>query len=710
MLDLQTKIVLTEAVTKASNLCNRFSVEDLRAIGEHVSAGYEADEQSRSRWVHRMEAAMDLAMQVVKEKSFPWPGASNVKFPLVTIAAMQFHSRAYPTIMHGPGIVKYRVTGDDPDGQAYLRACRVGDHMSNQLLEVDQSWEEGMDRLLINLPIVGCAFKKSYYSVGKAHNVSELVMARDLCMDYYAKSVEECARKTHLIPYYRNQIYEFCVSGVWEDILDEPWYQQASTYQPRVTEHRQDVRNGATPPQADQDTPFLFGEQHCWLDLDKDGYAEPYIVTFCLQSKYVVRIVARWDRIEDIERNKHGRIIRIRPTEYFTKYSFIPSPDGSVYDIGFGLLLGPLNSSVDSLINQLIDAGTMATTAGGFLGRGVKVRGGKLTFSPLEWNKVDSSGDDLRKDIVPLPVREPSNVLFQLLGLLVDYAQRIPGTTDIMVGQNIGQNTPAETARSLVEQGSKIYTALFKRVWRCMKMECKKLYILNSKYLPEKTNFGENKTVYREDYMDNPDNMVPSADPTVVSEEARLNRIMAVKQAAMTTPGYNVDAVEREWLRALGVEGVGMLYPGPEAVPPTPDARSQIEAQKLQLEAQKLQIAQAKLQSETQLAIAELMEQRRLNSAKILELEARAQAETAGIALAEAGHRIAAFDSTLGLLKHHDDSLLRLIGLLSKGTQNGESGSTSLQGAVGGLAKSTDDAGLPALGQEPPEAVTGAVV
>ena len=719
MLNLKTKLTLTEAVTKSPNLCERFDEEDLCAIGEHVSAGYEADEQSRMRWATRMEAAMDLAMQVVKEKSFPWPGSSNVKFPLVTIGAMQFHSRAYPAIVHGPDIVKYRVTGPDPDGQAYLRATRIGEHMSNQLLEVDQGWEEGMDRLLINLPIVGCAFKKSYYSVAKGHNVSELVLARDFCLDYYAKSVEDCARKTHLIPYYRNQIYEFCVSGVWEDILEESWYQAASTYQPRMQEARQDMRTGSNAPQTDYDTPFLFGEQHCWLDLDQDGYAEPYIVTFCVQSKYVVRIVARWDRMEDIQRNKAGRILRIVPIEYFTKYGFIPSPDNSVYDIGFGLLLGPLNASVDSLINQLIDAGTMATTAGGFLGRGVKIRGGKLTFSPLEWNKVDSTGDDLRKDIVPLPVREPSPVLFQLLGLLVDYAQRIPGTTDIMVGQNIGQNTPAATARSLVEQGSKIYTALFKRVWRCMKMECKKLYILNGKYLPERVSFGDAQTVYREDYLDNPDNMVPSADPTVVSEEARLNRIMLVKGAAASTPGYNLEAVEREWLRALGVEGIGMLYPGPDQVPPLPDAKSQVEAQKLELAKAELQLKQMQLQTETQLAIAELMEQRRVNSAKIVELEARAQSELAGVALAEAGHRIAAFSATLGLLKHHDDSLLRLIGVLNKGMIDGTAatsvptlsgGPTALPGAMGGMEQPALDAGLPALGGEAEAGIDGAMV
>lgn len=690
MLNIQTKITLTEAVTNSPNLCDRFTDEELRSIGEWAWNGYDMDEQSRFKWLRRMEAAMDLAMQVVKEKSFPWPGASNVKFPLVTIAALQFHARAYPAIIHGPDIVKYRVVGEDPNGQLFQRALRISKHMSNQLLEVDTGWEEGMDRLLINLPIVGCVFKKSYFSVSKNSNTSELVLARDLVMDYYAKSVEECARKTHLIPLYRNQIYERCVSGVYRDILDEPWYQQASTYQPRPLEHLQDNREGVTRPRADESTPFLFGEQHCFMDLDHDGYAEPYIVTFEMSSKTVVRITARWDRIEDIEKNKNGRIIRINPTEYFTKYGFIPAPDGSVYDIGFGILLGPLNSSVDSIINILIDTGVMGVTAGGFLGRGVKIRGGKLTFSPLEWQKVDSTGDDLRKDIVPLPVREPSAVLFQMLSLLIDYSNRIPGTTDIMVGENVGQNTPAQTAQTMVEQGGKIYTALFKRVWRCMKSECKKLYILNGKYLPVNSTFGEDGKILREDYLGSPDNIVPSADPMVVSEQARMARINAVKQSAMTTPGYDIQAVEREWLRAMGVEGVSVLYPGADKVPPLPNPKMALEEKKL--EGKKMQI-----QADTQLAIAELMEQRQLNAAKIMELQARAAKEMAEAGGVETGHRIEAFNATLGLLKHHDDSLLRLIDTLSKGMKD-ESGPTSNTRGIPSVAGPSGNTGVPGMG------------
>ena len=703
MLNIRTTIRLTPAVARAANLCDRFTPEDLSAIGNWAAKGYEADEQSRLNWYRRMEKAMDLAMQVVEDKNFPWPGASNVKFPLVTVAALQFHARAYPAIIHGPDLIKYNVVGPDPDGTRADRARRVGQHMSNQLLEVDQGWEESMDRLLINLPIVGCAFKKSFHSVSKGHTVSELVFARDLVMDYYAKSVEDCARVTHLIPLYRNDIYERCVSGVWRDITDEAWFRNPSTYVRPNFGHQQDNREGMTPPPPDEATPFMFGEQTCLMDLDDDGYAEPYRVTFELTTKTVVRIVANWDDEIDIERNKQGRIIRIRKSTCYTKYGFIPAPDGGIYDIGFGILLGPLNKSVDSLINQLIDAGTMATTAGGFLGRGVKIRGGKLTFSPLEWQKVDSTGDDLRKDIVPLPVREPSAVLLSLLSLLVDYSNRIPGTTDIMVGENIGQNTPAETARSMVEQGSKIYTALFKRVWRCLKNEVKQIYILNAKYMPvEPQPFGTSGTISREDYMENADYIVPSADPTAASDQVRLQRIMAIKASAATTPGYNVIEVEREYLRALGVDGIDRLYPGPEKMPAAPDPRAAIEAKKLE-------VKQLQIQADTQKFIAQLMEERRVNNAKIVELHARSALELSQADAAQDSNRIAAFKAAVEAMQTHDQNLLRMIDSLQKGMNSEQPSIEPLtqQGRMGSVADTPRDIGPETMDHEAAEGLAG---
>jgi len=325
-----------------------------------VVEGYKRDKQTRAAWERRNEAGMDLALQVQKAKTFPWPDCSNIAFPLVTIAALQFHARAYPTLIQGPEIVQCRVVGDDPTGELRKRADRISCHMSYQTMEEDKAWEEQHDRLLINLPIVGCAFVKSYHSSSFGYNVSELVLARDLVMHYYATSVEACSRKTHVIPLFRNEIYERVRREVFVDVLDEPWYKQAAPISASSAEGSgMDNRKGMQPPQADQDTPFIGLEQHCLLDLDKDGYAEPYIVTVEESSSTVCRIVARFERDEDVERTLSKQIIQIRPTEYFTKYSFIPSPDGGIYDIGFGVLLGPLNEPVSSDINQLVDAGTM---------------------------------------------------------------------------------------------------------------------------------------------------------------------------------------------------------------------------------------------------------------------------------------------------------------------------------------------------------------
>ena len=617
------------------------------------------------KWEKRTQAAMDLAMQMQKEKNFPWPGCSNVAFPLITIATMQFHSRAYPTILNGPEIVKYRVNGADPEGREKARALRVGQHMSYQLLEEDQSWEEQHDRLLINIPIVGCAFKKTYHSGMKGHNVSDLVLAQDFVLDYYAKSVEDCARKTHMIPMYRNEVHEKIMTGVFRDVREETWYTTDAVPVTDTNTARWNQRHGEDIPQSDDSTPYTMLEQHLLLDLDQDGYKEPYICTIEANSKCVVRLVSRIDTMDDVTKNMHGEIISIKSAEYFTKYGFIPSPDGGIYDIGFGVLLGPLNESVNSIMNQLIDAGTMSNSAGGFLGRGAKIRGGTYTFAPLEWKRVDSTGDDLKKSIFPLPVREPSQVLFQLLGLLINYTQRISGSTDTLAGENPGQNTPATTTNAMIEQGLKIYNAIYKRVWRSMKEEFKKLYMLNRVFLPMTTSFGEAESkILREDYLGDPNRISPVADPSITSESQRLQQAMAIKQAAATTPGYNPMEVEKNYLRALHVDGWEVMYPGPQQLPPPKNPKVQIEEIKAQTK-------QMSMQADMQKFVANLMEQRRLNSAKILQLEAQAAKLVAEAGGVQTGHEIAAFEAAIGALKVHDDSLKGGIELMMKQMESG---------------------------------------
>ena len=537
MLNLDGKITLNRATIESPNLCEEFTIADLGKIGAWTHDNYIRDEASRDVWKKRTSAAMDLAMQVTKDKSFPWANCSNIAFPLVTIAALQFHARAYPAIVNGRNVVQTRVIGPDPEGIVQGRADRVSQHMSYQLLEQDEAWEEGQDRALLNISIVGCGFKKTTQNSSLGHPVSEFVQAKDLVVDYWAKSIDSAMTKTHIIPLYRNDIYERCARGSFRDIRKEAWYLGASRPRDTGRTNDPDNRQGQTPPENSQDAPFIFLEQHTYLDLDGDGYAEPVIITIEESSQAVVRIVTRFDRVEDIERDSNGDVVRINPMEYFTKLPFIPSPDGGIYDIGFGVLLGPLNESVNSSLNQLFDAGTLSNTAGGFLGRGAKIRGGVYSFQPFGWHRVDATGDDLRKSIYPLPVREPSAVMFQLLSLIIDYTNRIAGATDMMVGENPGQNTPAETSRAMLEQGQKIYSAIFKRVWRSMKLEFKKVYTLNSIFLPLQMSFGSGGKIGREDYSLGSVSVVPAADPTIASDGARFAQARLLKEAAGATPG-----------------------------------------------------------------------------------------------------------------------------------------------------------------------------
>jgi len=660
MLQLAGKIKLNKATIDSPNVCDQFSKADLDAIGRWVKDGYNIDKRSRIGWEQRTSAAMDLAMQIQETKTFPWQNCSNIAFPLVTIATLQFHAIAYPAIITGTDIVKCRVIGRDDDGTLKARADRVSTHMSWQRLEQDQSWEEQQDRLLINIACVGTAFKKSYHAAAKGYDVSELVYAKDLVLNYWSKSVEECPRKTHIIPLFRNDVYERIAQKTFRDTRDSNWYKQAPT--PVRTEQQiaDDKRHGVTAPaQGDETTPFRFLEQHASLDLDGDGYAEPWIITAEERTGEVVRIVARFDREEDITRDANDDIVSIQAMEYFTKYPFLPSPDGGIYDLGFGVLLGPLNESTNSIINQLVDAGTMQVTAGGFLAKGAKIRGGVYTFSPLEWKRVDATGDDLRKAIVPLEVREPSAVLFQLLGLLVQYTNRISGSTDTIVGENPGQNTPAETTRTMVEMGRKIYNGIYKRVWRAMKEEFKKLYTLNAIYLPIEGQPYPGGRARKEDYLPSPDHVIPAADPNVTSDTERVQLAFAVAERARMTAGYNRDEAERNLLKAWRVDGIDTLFGGSEKFPPPSDPKIQIEQMRAQQGTIKLQAEQARF-------VAQLMEDQRLNNAKIVELQASAVKLSEDAKSEKAWAMVAAVQVAIKSMEARNASLAKSIELTLK--------------------------------------------
>ena len=693
---LETTLDLNTILSKP-NLAEFISEADLATIGHECAQGFEADKNSRSEWERKTKLSMDLALQVSEQKTFPWVGASNVKFPLVTIAAMQFHARAYPTLISGTDLVKCKVVGDDPTGASALRAQRVSNHMSFQILEEDESWEEDMDKSLLHQAIVGNSFKKSYFSPSLGHNVSSFVPAKDFYVSYYTTSLDTAQRTTQIHYFSENDLYERYHRGIFLD-----WNREAL---PAVTESSpldtaKDKSQGLNKPPSDEITPYEILEQHCFIDLDGDGYREPYIVYLRKDTHVVLRIVARFLQ-RNIEYSKKPKekdlILHITPDQYYTKYGFIPSPDGGFYDLGFGSLLGPLNESINTAINQLIDAGTLSNTAGGFLGRGVKFRSGENSFKPFEWKRVDSTGDDLRKGVFALPVREPSDVLFKLLGLLIDYGNRIGMATDPQVGVNPGQNTPAETSRNSLQEGQRIFNAVFKRTYRSLKEEFRKLYTLNSIYLDDTVSYysiadGENKKVLALDYATSPKDIIPAADPNMISDSMKMLQAQALKQAALTTPGYNRYEVEKRFLQAIQVQDIEKVFPDPKgknAVPPPPNP-------KIVVETMKIEIKKLDMQLKTKLAQAKLFSEFELNKAKIKELEAKAIKELAEAKGIEAETQMAAIQASITIAKNQQDGILKameILGNLDKEMQNAKEGQEggNKPGGMGGMEDSSSD-------------------
>jgi len=648
---LNTEFNLKDVVA-SPNIAEMLDEGDLNTISYNVYKGFQADLESRSAWEKRTEDAMKLALQVAEAKSFPWPGASNVKFPLITIAALQFHARSYPVLINGETPVQCRTFGDDPTGAKDARAQRVANFMSYQILEEDTNWESEMDRVLISQPIVGCAFKKSYFDPILKHNVSENILAKDFVVNYWTKHLDTSPRITQIQYLSRNDIYERVARGLWCEMTD---VRPAAVPQSNMTLAQNKAQGMSAPDSIDDSTPFEILEQHTFIDLDGDGYAEPYIIWMRRDTKQVLRIVARYFE-NSIERDGKGNVLSIKAETYFTKFPFIPSPDGGFYDLGFGSLLGPLNQSIDTLLNQLIDTGTMANTAGGFLSRGIKLRGGNYNFAPLEWKHVDTTGDDLRKGIMPLPVREPSQVLFTLLSMLINYGERIGGSVDILSGQNPGQNTAAETTRTMAEQGMKIFSGIFKRTYRSLKDEFRKLYRLNQLYLQGVEDYNSDtgaNFIAADDFLGPVSDVRPAADPNIVSDTQRIQQAQAVLQLATTTPGMNMYEAQKTYLKAMKVNNIEQVLPdpkGPNAIKPGP-------SEKIQIEQMKMQAKQAQMQIDLKLSVAKLLQQAELQQAKIHKLEADAILAVEQAGGVKTGHDIAMLDAQIGAARAKQEGI-----------------------------------------------------
>lgn len=505
------------------NLAESLSEDTLSAIGSWCKEGFESDLNSREDWDHCLDQWVALAKQQKDEKTFPWRGASNVKYPLLTTAAMQFAARAYPSLVPSNGkIVKSIVIGKDPTGQKLEKATRVSDYMSYQLMYEMEGWEEDMDKMLMQLPVVGTMFKKTWYNRNKDSINSKIVLPKNLVVNYWTHSLDDTERISEIIWMSPRVFKEHVNQKIYKDVdLGEPSI-------PEDTEAKSSVIDGTVP--------YEFIEQHNFYDIDEDGYAEPYIMIFERRSGKVLSIQRRYV-IDDVQLEGE-KIVKIKPTQMYTKFGFVPNPDGSFYDIGFGVLLGPINESVNTVINQLIDSGSLANIQGGFIGKGLKLKAGDTSFKLGEWKQVNNTGDDLKKQIVPVPTKEPSTVLFQLMGALITSGKELASVAEIFTGKMPGQNTPATTTMATVEQGMKVFTAVYKRIYRSLAQEFKKIYKLNQTYLdPHKQVAVLDMEVGPDDFNDKDYDVCPGADPTAISQTEKLLKAQGLMELLPLIPG-----------------------------------------------------------------------------------------------------------------------------------------------------------------------------
>jgi chaperonin GroES len=320
-------------------------------------------------------------------------------------------------------------------------------------------------------------------------------------------------------------------------------------------------------------------------DLDGDGYKEPYIVKVELKSRKLLQIIPRFDD-ESIQYTEEGDVLKIKPENYFIRFPFVPDFNSPIYAQGFGTLLGPLNEAINTTINLLLDTGTLGNMPSGYLGRGVRLpQGGTMKLKPGQWKVLPTTGDDIRKSIFPMPVKEPSSALLNLLNLLITAGEETASVADLMKGGNPGQNQPFSTTMAVLEQGLQVFTSIYKRLFRAFSEEYSRIFYLNSKYLPREHYFNvldvdkakmQSVQIGQGDYDVTSINVMPAADPDIVSETQKLIKAESLGTKLEMGLPINVQEATKRWLEAEGHEDIDKLMDVPPPQTP-PDVQLEID-------------------------------------------------------------------------------------------------------------------------------------
>ena len=556
-----------------SNLALVLDPSELGEISGELIAAFEEDKESRDEWLQTFSDGLDLLGIKSEERDTPFPGASGVTHPLLAEAATQFQAQAYKELLPANGPVSTKMVGlDNPEIEAQCK--RVKEYMNYQITEVMEEYDPDMDSLLFYLPLAGSAFKKVYFDSLLGRATSAFVKAENLVVSYDTTNLETSPRTTHVITMTGNDIRKMQLNGVYRDFD----IGSAGDIEYNEAKEKLDELQGLSRPTSDYNEYTLL-EVHVDLELegvDEYEYGVPYIVTILEDSGEILAIRRNWAMEDELFRKK----------EYFVHYKFLPG----LGFYGFGLIhmIGGLTKSATSVLRQLIDAGTLSNLPAGFKARGMRVQGEDEPIRPGEFRDVDVPGGVIRDALMPLPYKEPSNVLSQLLGVIIDSGRRFASIADMNVGDIGSQQLPVGTTVAMLERGSKVMSAIHKRMHYAQKKEFRLLANIFSKSLPPVYPYevpGASREIKATDFDAKVD-IVPVSDPNIFSMAQRVMLAQQELEMARAAPEiHDLREAYRRMYEALEVKNIDALLPPQAEVP----ARDPITEQQAALTGQPIQ-------------------------------------------------------------------------------------------------------------------------
>ena len=552
------------AISFGENIAEILDESTRGELASKITSYYHDDLDSRQDWYETFRDGLDLLGIKTNTRSEPFEGASGVYHPLLAEAVTHFQAQTYRELLPAGGPVDTQVMGVTSDPKLE-QANRVKNFMNYQLTYKMEEYDPEMDQMLFYLPLAGSAFKKSYYdpSVGRA--VSRFVKAEDLVVPYTTNDLVTASRITHVIRMTENDLKKLQLSGFYRDVdMGSPSYIKQNDLQDKIDELEGIDRTGG-------DDEYTLLEVHGEFDLegfeDKDendeptGLALPYIITVCLDTNEVLSIRQNYDPTDPMRRK----------VEYFTHYKFLPG----LGFYGFGLIhmIGGVTKSATAILRQLIDAGTLSNLPAGFKSRGLNIQRSDDPIQPGEWRDVDTPGGVIRDSFLPLPYKEPSGTLAQLLGLLVESGQKFAAVMDQGTGDG-NQNAPVGTTVAMLEKGQKVISAIHKRLHYAQRSEFKILKRIFGEVLPQEYPYqvqGAQQSVFREDFTDNVD-VIPVSDPNIFSTTQRIILAQTQLQMAQSAPQlHNMREAFRKMYLALNIRDIDdLLLPEFEPTPKDP--------------------------------------------------------------------------------------------------------------------------------------------